>query len=227
MFSNFFFEADDGFYTLTKGGSIVFALIMVALIVIAAFIFDRNSVKHSTKELVITAMLIALAYAVSFVKISMPFGGSVTMFSMLFVCLIAYFYGPKMGLAGALAYGVLQFIQDGGSYVLSPMQVCCDYLFAFMGLGVAGFFANCKKHALIKGYIAGITMRFVFASLAGYLYWMESMPEEFPKSLKAIYPLVYNGLYIYAEGIVTVLVLLVPAVAGIMVRTKNIVRAKQ
>ena len=67
MFSNFFFDADDGFYTLTKGGSIVFALIMVALIVIAAFIFDRNSVKHSTKELVITAMLIALAYAVSFV----------------------------------------------------------------------------------------------------------------------------------------------------------------
>ena len=51
---------------------------------------------------------------------------------MLFIVLIANWYGAKTGILVGFAYGLLQFIQ--GPYVLSLFQVCCDYVFAFAAL---------------------------------------------------------------------------------------------
>lgn len=85
--------------------------------------------------------------------------------------------------------GILQFIQE--PYVLSFFQVCCDYILAFAALGVAGFFAK-QSHGLLKGYIVAVIARGAFHALGGYLYWMSYMPDNFPKSLTAIYPIVYN-----------------------------------
>ena len=117
------------------------------------------------------------------------------MFSMLFIVLIANWYGAKTGILVGFAYGLLQFIQ--GPYVLSLFQVCCDYVFAFAALGVAGFFGK-KKNGLLIGYIVAVLARGFFHTLGGYLYWMDYMPENFPQSLKALYPIIYN--YSYSAG---------------------------
>ena len=50
--------------------------------------------KFSTKQLVFCAMALALATVIStIVKLpSLPNGGSITLFSMLIVCLVGYWY---------------------------------------------------------------------------------------------------------------------------------------
>ena len=139
----------------------------------------------------------------------MPWGGSVTLCSMLFICLIGYWYGVKTGIMAGLAYGILQFLQE--PYVLSLFQVCCDYVFAFAALGVAGFFGK-KKNGLLIGYIVAVLARGFFHTLGGYLYWMDYMPENFPQSLKALYPIIYNYSYLLAEGVLTVILISLPPV---------------
>lgn len=175
----------------------------------------------SVKQLVFCGTAIALAFITSYLKLfSMPLGGSVTLFSMLFICLIGSWYGTRAGLITGLCYGVLQFLQE--PYFLSFFQVCCDYLLAFAGLGLAGVFCK-SRHGLLKGYLLGILTRGAFHSLGGYLYWMESMPESFPQTLAAVYPLVYNYSFILAEGVLTMIVITLPPVANGLAQLKRLV----
>lgn len=213
-----FVNAEGG---LTTAGYAV-SVAAVVILLIAAFVLLKKSgsaSKMTTQQTVFCAVAIALAYVCSYVHIfKLPFGGSVTLFSMLFIVLIGYWYGPKVGILAGLAYGILQFLQE--PYVLNSVQVCCDYVLAFAALGISGFFRN-RKHGLIKGYIAGIIGRGVFHTIGGYLFWMSYMPENFPKSLSAIYPIVYNYSYILAEGIITIIVLCIPAVSKALNQIKQ------
>ena len=128
---------------------------------------------------------------------------------MLFIVLVGYWYGPRTGLLIAFVYGILQFIQE--PYILSFFQVCCDYLFAFTMLGLSGFFRN-KKRGLLKGYLVSVLARGFFHVIGGYLYWMEYMPENFPKSLAFAYPIIYNYGFLLAEAVITVIIISIPAV---------------
>ena len=47
------------------------------------------------------------------------------------------------------------------------------------------------------------------------------MPENFPQSLRSIYPIVYNYSYLLAEGIITVAILMIPAVSGALNQVKK------
>ena len=222
--SNFLFtyDAESQSYTLTQGCMIGIVVLLILIMIVATFIFGKKSnSKFHTKQLVFSAASIAIAFALSYVKLfQMPWGGSITLCSMLFVCLVGYFYGPKMGLTAAFCYGLLQLVQDGGSYIIHPFQLCCDYIFSFMALGLSGFFAN-KKNGLIIGYLVGILGRLVFLSLGGYIFWMSYMPDNFPKAFSAAYPIAYNGSYIAVEGILTLVILAVPAVRSAIKRIKQ------
>lgn len=197
---------------LTTAGYVVCAIAGIALFVLAILFAGRNSEKKKmgTRQLVFCAMAIALAYVTSYLKLfSLPWGGSVTLCSMLFIVLIGNWYGVQTGIFAGLAYGIMQFLQE--TYVLSFFQVCCDYILAFAALGVAGFFAK-SSHGLLKGYIAAVIARGAFHALGGYLYWMDYMPENFPQSLKAVYPIVYNYSFLLAEAVITVIIISIPAV---------------
>lgn len=231
---SFFINTHDGYYSLTNAGSIALAVIIGLLIVALALIkrskstdiekedsSSKEKTAFSTKQLVFSGISLAVAFALSYVKlIPMPWGGSVTLCSMLFITLIGYWYGPKLGIIAAFSYSLLQFVQDGGTYILSIPQALFDYILAFAALGLSGLFFK-KKNGLIIGYVFAIFMRGVFASIAGYLYWMDYMPDNFPKSLAAIYPIAYNYAYILAEGAITVVLLLLPPVKNAMIRVKK------
>ncbi|MCU6746154.1 MULTISPECIES: energy-coupled thiamine transporter ThiT [Lachnospiraceae] len=207
---NFLVNAEGG---LTTAGYAVSIIAGIVLFIAALFFAGKSAGKKkmSAKQLVFCAMAIALAFLTSYLKVfQLPWGGSVTLCSMLFIVLVGNWYGVKTGVLVGLAYGLLQFLQE--PYVLSFFQVCCDYILAFAALGVAGFFAK-SSHGLVKGYIAGVLARGAFHALGGYLYWMSYMPDTFPQSLKSIYPIVYNYSYLLAEGILTVILLSVPAVS--------------
>ena len=95
-----------------------------------------------------------------------------------------------------------------------------DYIFAFAALGLAGFFAK-KEHGLMKGYILAVVIRGAFHSLGGYLYWMDYMRDNFPQALKWIYPVAYNYSYLLAEAVITVIVILIPAVGKGLAQVKK------
>lgn len=206
---------------LTTAGYAVTIIAGIILFLAAVYFAAKTSSKKrmSTKQLVFCAVALALAYLTSYIKLfEMPWGGSVTLFSMLFIVLIANWYGPKTGVLVGLAYGIIQFIQE--PYVLSFFQVCCDYILAFAALGVAGFFAK-SKYGLVKGYIVAVLARGVFHALGGYLYWMDYMPDNFPKALASLYPILYNYSYLLVEGVITVVIISIPAVSKALGRVKQ------
>lgn len=216
MFS-FIVNSDGG---LTGAGYAV--CIVIALILLAAAGLAQKNTGHqrlTAKQLVFCGTAMALAFIASYLKLfSMPFGGTVTLFSMLFICLIGYWYGPRTGLLTGLAYGILQFLQE--PYVLSFFQVCCDYLLAFAALGLAGIFRK-SKNSLVKGYLFAVLMRGAFHALGGYLYWMDYMPDHFPRSLTLFYPIIYNYSYLIAEAVITILVISLPPVSKALTQVKK------
>lgn len=173
--------------------------------------------RPSVKQLVFCAMAIALGTVLSEIKIiSFPWGGSATLLSMLVICLPGYFFGLGAGLMTGFAYGALQLLID--PYVLFPLQLVVDYFLAFGALGLSGLFTN-AKHGLLKGYLTGVFGRYVFVVISGWIFFGEYAWEGWPV---LPYSLVYNGIYIFAEAAVTLIVLSVPAVnRGIASIKKN------
>ena len=80
-------------------------------------------------------------------------GGSVTLLSMLFIVLIAYWYGPYVGIMTAVAYGLVQFVTEPIFYTIPQMLL--DYPLAFGALGLAGF--SIRKMGLQIGYVVGVS----------------------------------------------------------------------
>ncbi|MBD5492599.1 MAG: energy-coupled thiamine transporter ThiT [Lachnospiraceae bacterium] len=208
-------------YVPTTLGNVLLAVILIALLAAAVFFArkytkkqhpsDNESVQKSSKltakQLVFCAMSIALGTILSEIKIiDFPWGGSATLLSMLVICLPSYFFGLGAGLLTGVAYGVLQLLVD--PYVLFPMQLVMDYLLAFGALGLSGLFAN-AKHGLLKGYLVGILGRYVFAVLSGWIFFAEYAWEGWPV---LPYSLVYNGIYIFAEAAITLVILALPPV---------------
>ena len=223
-----FFYFDEGYYYPTTAGTVLLVVLAAAALILAAVIFgksrDRKEAKpFSIKRLTFSAMAIALAYVTSYIRLfDLPYGGSVTLFSMLFICLVGYWYGPKAGLLTGFAFSILQFLQQ--PYILTPLQVCLDNFFAFTALGLSGFFRN-MKNGLVIGYIAGALARGLCHTIGGYLFWMSYMPDNFPQSLAAVYPIVYNYSYIVLEAVITVIILSIPAVKSAMKKVRELAQA--
>ena len=137
---NFMVTSDGG---LTTAGYAIAIIAGIVLFLAAIYFAGKHSEKQklTTRQLVFCAVAMALAFVTSYLKIfTLPWGGSVTLCSMLLIVLVANWYGVGTGITVGLAYGILQFIQE--PYVLSFFQVCCDYILAFAALGVAGFFTK-------------------------------------------------------------------------------------
>ena len=83
------------------------------------------------------AVLVAVAQILSYLKLwEMPWGGSVVL-SMIPLVLYAVRWGLGAGLLGGFAFGVLQFMFDGG-FAIGWQSIVGDYLVAFTVLGLAG-----------------------------------------------------------------------------------------
>lgn len=209
---------EDGSYALTGAGYTVLVLIMLAVLILGCYLTKADQkAKTGTRRLVFSGMAIALAFVTSFIKLlHLPMGGSITLFSMFFITLIGYWYGLRTGLMAAVAYGLLQLIVD--PYIISVPQMLTDYIFAFGALGLSGIFSN-AKHGLLKGYIVGVIGRFIFAFLSGYIFFGMYAPEGMNP---AVYSASYNGIYIFTEAIITIIVMLLPPVSKALGKTKTL-----
>lgn len=216
---------EEDIFQLTTPGIITVIILMVALIAAAVLLHagktkKKHTAKTATKQLVFSGAALALAMVTSeFIPtISLPFGGSITLFSMLFVVLIGYWYGPSAGLLTGVAYGLLQFVIDPKFY--SPLQLLVDYPLAFGALGLSGFFSE-KKHGLLKGYITGVLGRYAFAFLSGAIFFAAYAPTQTPLGIIS-YSLGYNASYIMPEAAATIVILAIPAVKDAFARIKKL-----
>lgn len=198
-------------YVPTTLGNICLVILILALLGVAMCFIRKRSKKMTVKQLAFCAVSIALGTVLSYIKVfSFPTGGSITLLSMLVICLPGYWFGLGAGIMTGVAYGVLQMLID--PYILYPMQLVMDYLLAFGALGLAGLFAR-RKGGLIPGYITGVLGRYVFAVLSGWIFFGMYAWEGWNPLL---YSVVYNGIYIFAEAIVTIVILLLPPVKKAM-----------
>lgn len=194
-------------YVPTTLGNVCLVILILVLLFLAAGFIKKRSKKLSIQQLAFCAVAIALGTVLSNIKVfSFPTGGSITLLSMLVICLPGYWFGLGAGVLTGVAYGVLQMLVD--PYILFPAQLVVDYLLAFGALGLSGLFCK-RKHGLIPGYILAVLGRYAFSVLSGWLFFgMYAWEGWNPLP----YSLAYNAIYIFAEAAVTIVVLLLPPV---------------
>ncbi len=198
-----------------------------------------KNVSNKTLRLVTSSVCLALATVMSMIKVfELPFGGSVTLFSMVPILVLSYMYGTRWGLLCGGVYGVLQMVLGatttqafaGLSGWSVPVMALLDYIVAFVVLGFAGVFKNkIKNHtlALSLGSVFAVLLRLLCHFISGWILWgsyassyFEEMSNAFStlvltnfhgQALSAMYSLVYNASYMLPE-----LVLSLVAIAVLM-----------
>ena len=169
-----------------------------------------------TKRLSVSAVMLALATALSFIGIRMPFGGAMTLGSMIPVILVSYLYGTKWALGVAVCYSLIQmicgFTPPPVPRFSSIFAVCLlDYILAFAVLGLGNAFSYRIKNVKLKyatGSFICVFLRFLCHFFSGILIWNCYAPEG---QNPAIYSLLYNGGYMGGELILTVIVMAITA----------------
>ncbi len=174
--------------------------------------------KTNTRRLTDTAILIALGTVLSLFKIDLPFGGGVTICSMLPLVIISFRYGWKWGGLAGFVYSVIQLmlgldnVQYASSAVMAAGIIVLDYILPYTVIGFASLFGgkptNTRK-ALVLGIVVSFVLRLVCHIVTGAWIWGEWMPEEFMNMAMTspwIYSILYNGWYMLAEIVLTVIV---------------------
>lgn len=112
--------------------------------------------RSDVRRLATCGVLLGASFVLSFIKIiKFPFGGSVTLFSMVPVIMAGILYGVKWGTFTSCGYAVLQLIQSiatSESFVLdafwkTTLMILFDFIFAFAFLGLSGVFIKRDKRA--------------------------------------------------------------------------------
>lgn len=169
-----------------------------------------------TLILVEGAVMVALATVLSFIRLfKLPWGGSVTLLSMLPITLFSIKRGIKAGMAASVLFALIQFFQgvmDGlFGWGLTPgMLIACillDYLVAFSVLGVAGLFRKKGLPGWICGISLALVLRFICHFLSGIVIWKSvgALWGNFTTENFYVYSFLYNGAYMLPELIFTLI----------------------
>lgn len=169
-----------------------------------------------TKMLVEGAVMVALATVLSFIKVyQLPWGGSITLLSMLPIVLYSIKYGVSKGLMVSFLYALIQFgqgIADGlFGWGLTPvMLIACillDYIVAFTVLGFAGIFRKKGLVGNIIGVIISLILRFTCHFLSGVVVFASAgkLWDGFSTDNTYLYSFLYNGSFMLPEIIFTVI----------------------
>ena len=158
------------------------------------------------------AIMVALAFVLSFVKfMQLPNGGSLTP-AMFPILLFSLRWGLGRGLIAGFVFGLLQLLFDG-AYAWGWQSMVLDYLMAFTPLGLAGLFKG-KAWGIFSGTVLGCVARFGVHYLSGVTIYKIVVPTEVPGfgtfDDPVLYSLVYNGSYMLPN------MLLVIAIAAVL-----------
>lgn len=171
---------------------------------------------EKTKLLAEGAAMVALATVLSFIRVfKLPWGGSITLLSMLPIVLFSIRRGMKMGLVVSFVYALVQFgqgILDGlfGWGLTAGMLIACivlDYLAAFTVLGLAGLWRKKGLPGWLAGILLAVGLRFICHFLSGVVIWgsFGELWSGFSTDNTWLYSFLYNGCYMLPEMIFTMI----------------------
>lgn len=180
---------------------------IVSIIIFVLYIMDVNKNKFTTKTMVITAMMSAIAYVLYMVPlIKYPQGGGITLMSMLPIMLLSILCGRTAGLTGGILFGLCKLLN--GAFIIHPVQFILDFILSTMALGLADTFGHDKKYKIICGALLATGIALFFNTLSGVLFFGQYAPEGMNILL---YSFIYNGTSVGVEGVITsILLALVP-----------------
>lgn len=195
---------------------------------------------QKTLRLTTSGIMIGLGAILSFIKVfELPWGGSVTLFSMVPVMVLGYMYGPRWGLLCGAVHGVLQAVFGAASQAFAGQDVLSviavlfiDYIVAFSVLGLAGIFKNKIKNNIVAfglGAACAGVFRYIAHVISGFLIfgsyaeWFFGDPESgfsaakgaeimslyTGKMLSLVYSLIYNAAYMIPETVISVIAVLI------------------
>lgn len=206
-----FAAADDDLTNLIK----IISFAAIALLMVIVMILSSNKKLFDTKSMAYGAICIAMSFALSYIKIPMPFGGSVTLASLVPLLIYSYFFGPAKGLLAGFVYGLLQFIQE--PYFLTPIQFILDYILAFSSIALAGVFKKIlgnKSSVIVGAAVVGLT-RLVMHILAGIIFFnLGIVYPELPQDSALLYSLVYNLIYVIPDITIAIIVIIIMIYGG-------------
>ena len=168
------------------------------------------------RALVECAVMVALAFALSFVKPwQMPLGGSVTLCSMLPILLIAIKYGPVIGVGCGFVYSLTQLAQGfiEGDISMASMSadvfiiaMLFDYILPYTLLGLGGIFGRKTRWHAVGSMSLAVVLRMLCHYLTGITIWAQWTPEGW---LAPIYSAAYNGGYLIPDFAISLAVFII------------------
>ncbi|MDE6550001.1 MAG: energy-coupled thiamine transporter ThiT [Clostridia bacterium] len=194
----------------------VLAVLILSLTVLLAMIDRKKRTgKQHTMSVVYAAICVALAFGLSYIRLfKAPYGGSITLFSLLPIALYSYIFGIRKGVLCGFVYGMLQAVQD--PWVVHPLQFILDYPLAFSLVGLCGgLFRNLfRSKALINkrfsdavaitlGITLGVIGRFMCHMISGAVYFGE-YAEGFGFANEWLYSFVYQCTYVLPDGAIAI-----------------------
>ncbi len=171
--------------------------------------------KKQILVLVEGAVMVALAFGLSCVKIfQLPWGGSITLLSMLPIVVFSIRNGVPSGVACAFVYSLTQLLQgvlsDGllGWGLTPVMLAACiflDYIGAFTVIGLAGLFRKHDVGGWIGGTVMVLMLRLALHTVSGAVVFhsVGKLWDVIDISNPWLYSLGYNAAYMLPETILT------------------------
>lgn len=205
-----------------------------------------NKTKRLTESAMLLAVAIVLELVAKMIIPEMPFGGQVTLVSMLPVVLISYRHGMKWGFVASFTYALLEMALGAktvsaaflpgyfgdDAMILNALLMCLlDYVVAYTLLGLGGIFRNKMENrgaALACGSLVALGARYLSHIVSGYILfsgyaewyftqegfpaWGAKMVDALsPELLGIVYSVVYNGMYMIPEIVLTTVAALILA----------------
>ncbi len=156
--------------------------------------------------------MVALTTVLSIIKIlQLPYGGSVTVASMLPIVIIAERHGTKVGLGAALAAAVIQLLLglNNLSYFTTWYSIVAiillDYIVAFAVFGLSGIFrsrASSQSLSMLMGTLTASVLRYICHVISGATVWAGL---SIPTGAALLYSIGYNATYMIPETTVLLL----------------------
>ena len=190
--------------------------------------------KYNAKRLAFAGISVAMSFVLAMIKFKpVQYGGSVTLASFVPILIYAYVYGAADGFLVGLIHGLLNFVES--PYILTPATFILDYLLAFVGVGLMGFFGKMQKKPkaalpLTLGCVCVFSWRFLSHLFSGMIFFLQdavwvSLPS-WAMSNAFVYSFVYQCVYVPLDAAIATGVLIVLAKTGVHDKLKKLMQPK-
>jgi len=160
-------------------------------------------------EIVVFSALSAVLYMIR--PFTLPYGGSVTLGSMVPTMWLSLRRGVRVGVITGIVFGILALFIDvlflgAAAVIATPLQAVLEYPVAFGLIGLTGMFYKKTVSFATAGAAVSVFLRFLVHYFVGVFVWY--YVYAFPAGYgQYVWPAVYNGSFLIVEFIISAILL--------------------